>query len=164
MKRVNRKFLTVLAFVLGAAVSATQYRAAAQPAQNDNNLQAEVLNKALNKPELKGVQATAHDGAVTLTGTVKLFALKEEADKRTHKIKGVKAVSNDIQVAGADVPDPVLEAKLVKAISYDRVGYGTTPFNAISVQVQDGTATRRAMPTAPLTRLPPSRWQATHQV
>jgi hyperosmotically inducible protein len=35
----------------------------------------------------------------------------------------------------------VLEAKLVKAISYDRVGYGTTPFNAISVQVQDGTAT-----------------------
>jgi hyperosmotically inducible periplasmic protein len=53
----------------------------------------------------------------------------------------VQAVSNDIQVAGSDLPDPVLEAKLVKAISYDRVGYGTTPFNAISVQVQDGTVT-----------------------
>ena len=49
-------------------------------------------------------------------------------------------MSNEIQVAGPDLPDHVLEAKLVKSISYDRVGYGTTPFNAISVQVQDGTA------------------------
>jgi hyperosmotically inducible protein len=142
MSRINRKFVAVLALVLGASVFASQYpAAAAQPAQNDTNLQAEVMNKALNKPDLKGVQATAHDGAVTLTGTVKLFELKEEADKRTHKIKGVQAVSNDIQVAGLDLPDPVLEAKLAKAISYDRVGYGTTPFNAISVQVQDGTVT-----------------------
>jgi hyperosmotically inducible periplasmic protein len=142
MSRINRKFLAVLVLVLGAFVSASQYpAAAAQPAQNDNNLQAEVMNKALNKPDLKGVQANAHDGVVTLTGTVKLFGLKEEADRRTHKIKGVQAVSNEIQVAGSDITDPMLEAKLVKAISYDRVGYGTTPFNAISVQVQDGTVT-----------------------
>jgi hyperosmotically inducible periplasmic protein len=142
MSRISRKFLAALVLVLGAFVLASQYPAAtAQSAQNDNNLQAEVMNKALNKPNLKGVQATAHDGVVTLTGTVKLFELKQEADKRTHKIKGVQAVSNDIQVAGSDLSDPVLEAKLVKAISYDRVGYGTTPFNAISVQVQDGTVT-----------------------
>jgi osmotically-inducible protein OsmY len=142
MKRANRSFIPVLALVLAASVSASPYALAApQPAQNDTNLQAEVINKALNKPNLKGVQVTAHDGAVTLTGTVPLFDLKEEADKRTHKIKGVKAVSNEIQVAGLNLPDSVLEAKLAKAISYDRVGYGTTPFNAISVQVQDGTAT-----------------------
>src|SRR5271168_2515504 len=142
MSRITRKFVAVLALVLGASVFASQYpAAAAQSAQNDTNLQAEVMNKALNKPDLKGVQATTHDGAVTLTGTVKLFELKEEADKRTHKIKGVQAVSNEIRVAGPDLPDPVLQAKLVKAISYDRVGYGTTPFNAISVQVQDGTVT-----------------------
>ena len=142
MKRANRSFIPVLALVLAASVSASPYALAApQPAQNDTNLQAEVINKALNKPNLKGVQVNAHDGAVTLTGTVPLFELKEEADKRTHKIKGVKAVSNEIQVAGLNLPDSVLEAKLAKAISYDRVGYGTTPFNAISVQVQDGTAT-----------------------
>jgi osmotically-inducible protein OsmY len=29
----------------------------------------------------------------------------------------------------------------VKAIEYDRVGYGTTPFNAISVNVRDGAVT-----------------------
>ena len=142
MKYANRRFIPLLALALGASVSALPYAvAAAQPAQNDNNLQAEVTNKALNKSNLKGVQATAHDGVVTLTGTVPLFALKQEADKRTHKIKGVQAVSNEIQVTGANLSDSVLEAKLVKAISYDRVGYGTTPFNAISVQVQDGTAT-----------------------
>ena len=140
MKRPNRS--SILALVLGASVSALPYAVAApQPAQNDTNLQADVLNKALNKGNLKGVQATAHDGVVTLSGTVPLFALKQEADKRTHKVKGVHAVTNEIQVAGPNLADSVLEAKLVKAISYDRVGYGTTPFNAISVQVQDGTAT-----------------------
>jgi hyperosmotically inducible periplasmic protein len=142
MKRANRKFIPVLALALGVSVSALPYAvAAAQPGQNDANLQAEVINKALHKPNLKDVKATAHDGVITLTGTVPLFDLKQEADKRTHKIKGVQGVSNEIQVAGSNLPDSVLEAKLVKAISYDRIGYGTTPFNAISVQVQAGTAT-----------------------
>ncbi len=142
MKRANRRLIPLLALVLGASVSALPYAvAAAQPGQNDNNLQAEVINKALNKPNLKGVKATTHDGVVTLTGTVPLFASKQEADQRTHKIKGVQAVSNEIQVADSTLSDSAVEAKLAKAISYDRVGYGTTPFNAISVQVQDGTAT-----------------------
>jgi hyperosmotically inducible protein len=142
MKRASRKFIIVMAVVLGAFVSALPYAAAAaQAAENDTNLQAEVINRALNKPNLKGVNAAAHDGVIALTGTVPLFDLKQEADKRTHKIKGVQAVSNEIQVAGSNLADSVIEAKLVKAISYDRVGYGTTPLNAISVQVQDGTAT-----------------------
>jgi len=142
MKRVSRMSTPVLALVLGAFVSGLPNAvAAAQPAGNDTNLQAEVMNKALNKANLKGVQANAHDGVITLTGTVPLFALKQEADKRTHKIKGVQAVSNEIQVAGSNLSDSAVEAKLVKAISYDRVGYGTTPFNAISVHVQNGTAT-----------------------
>jgi hyperosmotically inducible periplasmic protein len=142
MKRANQKFLSVLALVLGASVATLPHAVASgQPTQKDTNIQAEVMNRALNKPGLKGVNATAHDGAVTLTGTVSLFELKQQADKRTHKVNGVQSVLNEIEVAGPNVPDPVLEAKLVKAISYDRVGYGTTPFNAISVQVQGGTAT-----------------------
>jgi hyperosmotically inducible protein len=142
MKLKNRRFIPLLALVLGGSVSGLPYAvAAAQPAPNDAHLQAEVINKALNKPNLKGVKAIAHGGVVTLTGTVPLFDLKQEADKRTHKIKGIQGVANEIQVAGSDLPDSVVEAKLVKAISYDRVGYGTTPFNAISVEVQDGTAT-----------------------
>ena len=34
-----------------------------------------------------------------------------------------------------------MSAQLVRAIEYDRVGYGTTPFNAISVTVRDGIVT-----------------------
>jgi hyperosmotically inducible periplasmic protein len=142
MKRALRMFIPVLTLALGVSVSALPYAVAAPlPGQTDANLLAEVTNKALNKPNLKDVRATAKGGVITLTGTVPLFDLKQEADKRTHKIKGVQGVSNEIQVAGSNLPDSVLEAKLVKAISFDRVGYGTTPFNAISVQVQEATAT-----------------------
>ncbi len=123
MKRANRRFLPVLALALGVSISALPYAVAEpQPGQNDTSLQAEVMNKALNKPNLKGVEASAHDGVITLTGTVALFDLKQEADKRTHKIKGVQGVSNEIQVADSNLPDSVLEAKLIKAISYDRIG------------------------------------------
>jgi hyperosmotically inducible protein len=141
MKRAHGRFYAVLAaaLLLGVAVSVSQYAFA--DTQRDADLQAEVMNKALNKSNLKGVQATAHDGLITLTGSVNVFYSKAEADKRVHKIKGVQGVANDIQVEGANVSDPVLQQKLVKAISYDRIGYGTTPFNAISVNVQGGRAT-----------------------
>ena len=101
MKRANRRFISVLALAMGASVSALPYAVAAgQSVQSDTNVQAEVINKALNKPSLKDVKVTAHDGVVTLTGTVPLFDLKQEADRRTHKIKGVQSVSNEIEVAG----------------------------------------------------------------
>lgn len=141
MKRADGSLIPVLAatLLLGATVSVPQYAVAQN--QDDTNLQAVVTNKALNKSNLNGVQVAVRDGIVTLSGTVKVYDLKEQAGKRVHRVKGVRAVSNGIEVAGANVPDPVLEQKLVKAISYDRVGYGTTPFNAISVNVQGGTAT-----------------------
>jgi hyperosmotically inducible protein len=79
-----------------------------------------------------------HDGVATLTGTVGVYDLKEEADKRVHRVKGVL---NNIEVDGPQVPDSELQQKLLKAISYDRVGYGTTAFNAIAVSVQNGAVT-----------------------
>ncbi|RXS95751.1 BON domain-containing protein [Silvibacterium dinghuense] len=107
----------------------------------DNNLRAEVINKALNKSKFKNVQVTVANGVVKLTGTVDVFDTKEDADKRVHRVKGVTGVDNEIQIAGPDVPDAELQSKLVKAIQYDRVGYGTTAFNAIAVQVQGGVVT-----------------------
>jgi osmotically-inducible protein OsmY len=105
---------------------------------DSSNLKAEIINKALNKPRLRNVQVSVGDGVAMLTGTVEVFDLKQEADKRVHRIKGVRSVRNDIEVAGPTIPDDQLQQKLIKAISYDRVGYGTTPFNAIAVQVQNG--------------------------
>jgi osmotically-inducible protein OsmY len=132
-----------VAFLLfSGSVSISHHSAAsAQSSASDNNLRAEIMNKALNKSKFKNVQVTVQNGIVKLTGTVDVFDTKEDADKRVHRIKGVKAVDNEIEVAGPEIPDGQLQQKLVKAIQYDRVGYGTTPFNAISVNVQGGVVT-----------------------
>ena len=84
---------------------------------------------------------SVNDGVATLTGTVDVFDLKQEADKRVHSVKGVRSVRNEIQVAGPNVSDAVLQQKLIRAISYDRVGYGTTAFNAIGIHVENGNVT-----------------------
>jgi hyperosmotically inducible protein len=123
------------------AVLLSSRAASAQSMATDNNLRAEVMNKALNKSKFKSIQAAVNNGVVRLTGTVDVFDTKEEADKRVHRLKGVTAVDNEIQVASADISDAQLQQKLVRAIQFDRVGYGTTPFNAISVNVQNGVVT-----------------------
>ena len=50
------------------------------------------------------------------------------------------AVRNEIEVAGPNVPDSELKAKLLEKLTYDRVGYGNA-FNAISLDVQNGVVT-----------------------
>jgi hyperosmotically inducible periplasmic protein len=140
--RMTKMKLTILPYALLFAGSIlTSAATVAQSSQSDSTLQNEVIHKALNKAKLKNVQVSLHDGVATLTGTVEVFDLKEEADKRVHRIKGVQGVRNNIEVAGPQIPDGELQQKLVRAISYDRVGYGTTPFNAIAVNVQNGAVT-----------------------
>src|ERR1700734_1943512 len=109
-------------------------------AQNDSETQAAV-QKALSSSRFKGIQASVQNGVVTLTGTVDLFATKINADQKVHHVHGVTAGRNDIQVAGGEIPDAQLQQKLQKAITYDMVGYGTTAFDAITVQVQNGVVT-----------------------
>lgn len=125
----------VFAFLVAAALAVP-----AVFAQSDSDIQAAV-QKALNGSRFKGIQESVQSGTVTLTGTVDLVAAKISADQKVHHVKGVSAVRNEIQVAGAEIPDAELQQKLQKAITYDMVGYGTTPFDAIGVQVQNGVAT-----------------------
>ena len=64
----------------------------------------------LDKSQFKDVQVSVDaNGIATLTGTVSLYEYKADADKATHKVKGVTAVRNDIQVAGPSVPDSQLQ-------------------------------------------------------
>jgi len=95
----------------------------------------------LNKSQFKDVKVTVDNGIATLTGSVNLYEYKKDAANRVRKAKGVMAVRNDIQVAGPSVSDEQLKAKLAEKLTYDRVGYGTTPFNAISINVQNGVVT-----------------------
>jgi osmotically-inducible protein OsmY len=108
-------------------------------AADDNGTASEVQSK-LNKSQFKNVKVTVQNGVATISGTVDLYEYKADADKRVHKVKGVTAVRNEIEVAGPTVPDAELQAKLAERLAYDRVGYGNA-FNAITVNVQNGAAT-----------------------
>jgi hyperosmotically inducible protein len=130
----------VLGVAMALGFSATPRMATAQAGPNDPQIQAEV-QKALDKKEFKDVQATVQNGNVTLHGTVEFYAAKEDADKRIHHVKQVKGVDNEIQVAGGTVDDATLRNKLAGALATDRVGYGTTTFNALTIGVQNGVVT-----------------------
>ena len=94
----------------------------------------------LNKKQFQNVKVSVTNGVATLTGSVGLYQDKADAARRVLKARGVTSVENRIQVAGANVSDSQLQAKLGEKLTYDRVGYGNA-FNAITLQVSDGVAT-----------------------
>ena len=144
-QRMQLLSFALLALTAASAPGAKAMSPAAAPlamqdAGGDAKQQSD-LEKALNKKELANVHGTIQNNMVVLTGTVDVYDQKEEAGRRARRVKGIKAVDNEIQVDAPPVSDAELEQKLVKAIEYDRVGYGTTAFNAIAVHVQSGVVT-----------------------
>ena len=59
-----------------------------------------VRRRLTSDPEVKGanLQVEVKDGAVTLKGVVPSEKAKSKAEKVTKKVKGVKSVSNQLQV------------------------------------------------------------------
>jgi osmotically-inducible protein OsmY len=136
----------VAATLAGALLSLPQISFAAGPASGANpqaqadNPVAAAVQARLNKKQFHDVKVNVENGIATLSGTVDLYEFKADADKAVHKVKGVTAVRNEIEVAGPNVPDQELQAKLQEKLEYDRVGYGNT-FDAITLSVQNGVAT-----------------------
>ena len=126
-----------LALVTGGSVRALA-QAASGP--NDAEIQADVA-KALDNKKFKDVKVAVQNGVVTLTGTVAIYAEKEDADNKAHHRKNVKGVQNLIEVEGPTVDDVTLRDKLAEKLIYDRVGYGTTAFNSFTIGVQNGVVT-----------------------
>src|SRR5580693_4889682 len=137
MMRMRRAGLLGLAVVLLFAGPA---KAMAQGGSNDAQIQTDVM-KALDNKRFKDVKASVRNGVVTLTGTVDLYSAKMDADNRAHHRRNVKGVQNQIEVAGPTVEDTTLRDKLAEKLAYDRVGYGTTAFNAFTIGVQNGAVT-----------------------
>jgi len=148
LKTSTTRTAFLAATLAGILLSLPQASQAAQPvsplsgsaalAQADNPVSTEAAAK-LNKKQYRDVKVSVENGIATLTGTVDLYEYKADAEKRVHKVKGVVAVRNLIEVAGPSISDKELQAKLAEKLTYDRVGYGNT-FNAISVQVENGMA------------------------
>jgi osmotically-inducible protein OsmY len=114
----------------------------AQAAGPDASQIQEDVHKALDNKRFQNVTASVHGPEVVLAGSVETYADKEDADKRVHHVKGVKGVENEIGVGGGgSVEDTKLRDTLAEKLSYDRVGYGTTAFNSITIGVQHGVVT-----------------------
>lgn len=137
---MTRYILTLAGLVagLGAIPAHGQSKAA------DAQVTAEV-QKALENKRFSDVHAVVQNGIVNLTGTVDVYATKEDAERRIHHKSGVVAVHNMIEVhsggSAAELPDMELRSRLAEKLTYDRVGYGTTAFNSFTIGVQKGVVT-----------------------
>jgi len=70
------------------------------PANQDASVQTAIDKKIADDPTLSqlGITATVIDGKVTLLGTVRTEELKRQVEQAIQRIKGVKAVDNQISV------------------------------------------------------------------
>jgi hyperosmotically inducible protein len=134
----------LMAAALTLSVVAPVLPILAQGKAGDAQTLAEV-QKTLDGKRFSDVHAAVKNGIVTLTGTVDVYATKEDAEHKIHHKKGVNAVQNMIQVQGggssAEISDIDLRNKLAEKLAYDRVGYGTTAFNSFTIGVQNGVVT-----------------------
>ncbi|MBB5055668.1 osmotically-inducible protein OsmY [Granulicella aggregans] len=131
------------------AVGSAGFAAAQSASPADAQIQADVM-KALSNKHFANVKVDVSGGMVTLTGTVDVYSEKEDADKKAHHRKNVAGVRNEITVAGPTVEDSTLRDKIGEKIAYDRVGYGTTAFNAITIGVQNGVVTLGGVAYGPM--------------
>jgi osmotically-inducible protein OsmY len=140
MRKKIRTIKTLLLAVTLAGALLSLPKAAFAAQGGDDSSAARELQSKLNKSQFKNVKVDVKNGIVTLSGTVDLYEYKADADKRAHKEKGIQAVRNEIEVAGPNVPDQELRAKLGEKLEYDRVGFGNV-FDAISIGVENGVVT-----------------------
>ena len=137
MRFTIRTILMVLA--LAAVCGVPELRA--QKAVPDAQLLADAQSQLKNK-RFASIQVAVADGVVTLTGTTDRYAVKMDAENKVKHTKEAASIRNQIVVAAPEnVSDAQLFQKLSKGLTYDRVGYGTTPFNDIELNVSHGVVT-----------------------
>ena len=110
--------------------------------QTDEQIQREVLAElkwdARLQPNEIGV--IVKDGVVALTGTVDSYFKKWAAEEAAHRVRGVKAVANDIEVrlpSFAERTDADIAAAVVRALEWDAF----VPVDKVDITVSKGWVT-----------------------
>jgi osmotically-inducible protein OsmY len=110
----------------------------------DEQIQREVLEElrwdARVQPNEIGV--AVKDGVVTLTGWVDAYTKKWAAEEAAHRVRGVKAVANDIEVrlpSSAERTDADIAAAAIHALEWDAL----VPIEDLDVTVSNGWVTLR---------------------
>jgi osmotically-inducible protein OsmY len=86
------------------------------------------------------VGVAVKDGVVTLAGVVDTYGKRWAAEEAAHRVRGVKAVANDLEVrlpSSAERTDPDIAAAVVRALEWDAV----LPVERLDVTVSKGWVT-----------------------
>src|SRR3989440_6250001 len=117
---------------------------AATTTRSDEQIQRDVLEElrwdARVQPNEIGV--SVKDGIVTLTGRVDSYAKKWVAEQAAHRVRGVLAVANDIEVrlpSSAERTDSDIAAAAIRALEWDAF----VPVDKLDVTVSKGWVTLR---------------------
>lgn len=92
--------------------------------QTDEQIQQEVLRELAYDSSVQPneIGVAVKDGIVTLTGTVDSFLKRWAAEEAAHRVRGVKAVANDIEVrlpATSERTDADIAAAVTRALEWD---------------------------------------------
>ena len=115
---------------------------ASRDAASDENLATDVLTELSWDPRVQPNEITVNvkDGVVTLGGWVDAYAKRRAAAEAAHRIRGVKAVANDIEVrlAASGTPtDAALTEVILSALEWN----GLIPTNLLVATVFEGRVT-----------------------
>jgi len=105
-------------------------------------LQQDVIDELQYEPSIEaaGIGVTAKEGIVTLTGTVRRYAVKRTATQATERVSGVKAVVEEIKVKlpfAHERGDEDIARAAVQALQWDV----QVPHTRIIVTVEQGRIT-----------------------
>ena len=110
--------------------------------RTDQEIQADVLEELKwdSRVQPNEIGVMVKDGIVTLTGWVDSYMKKIAAEEAAHRVRGVKAVANDIEVrlpGSAERTDADLAAAVLNALKWE----ADIPTGKIDVTVSHGWVT-----------------------
>jgi osmotically-inducible protein OsmY len=109
---------------------------------SDKLLRQEIIDELDFDPSVQSahIGVAVDDGVVTLSGHVSSYAEKIAAERAVQRVKGVKAIAEEIEIrypGDKRTADDQIAKRAVDIIAWDT----TIPSNRIAVKVQDGWVT-----------------------
>jgi osmotically-inducible protein OsmY len=110
--------------------------------RTDNEIQRDIGDELRWDPSLQNddIAVSVRDGVVTLAGYVKSYLDKWHAERVASKVKGVRAVANDLTVrlpSASERPDPDIARAAVDALKWNIA----VPADRIRIKVDKGWVT-----------------------
>ena len=110
--------------------------------RTDTEIQRDIESELRWDPSLGNddIAVTVRDGVVTLAGFVKSYLDKWQAERVASKVKGVKAIANDLNVklpSSSERPDPDIARAALDALKWNI----SVPHDQIKVKVDKGWVT-----------------------